>query len=235
MLEADDDAPAMAVFPVVLFDGEREMHAGDIKVHPDLVYKEFQTMLSQIIGISYNNLTTYLVDSKKSKISPDRRKILITGKVNFAVVVRETNCYFLVVMKRSRRDRRRKVVKPSDYHDLSRISWNYHDLNDTHMPVSNPYYYDERIHDLLMQREDYMNTILNSGYGFDSHLNMNFPTIEDAYLRVQSNQNNLNRSLCEDCRIAQKQGKKAEFHFCIYDEVVVGGFRSPAGPVSRPR
>ncbi|KAK9058698.1 hypothetical protein SSX86_023540 [Deinandra increscens subsp. villosa] len=245
MVEADDDPAATAAFPVVLFDGERETNVGSIEIRPDLVYKEFQTILSRMIGISYNNLTSYLVDSKKSKVSPDRRKILITGKANFAAVVRETNCFFLVVLKRSRRDRRRKPVKQIGFRfdfdfpspilispdDLSRISWNHHHHLHNHHDFC---FYDDRFHDLLMRRENYnyMNMILNSGYRFDSPSNMNFPRIEDENPRVF--QSNLNRSLCEDCTVAQKQGEVAEFHLCVYDEVVVGGFRSPAGPVARP-
>lgn len=244
MVEADDDDAATTVFPVVLFDGEREMDVGNVKIHPDLVFKEFQIMLSQMIGISYNNLTTYLVDSKKSKISVERRKILITGKVNFSVLVREKNCYFLVVLKRSRRDRRRKPGKQSDLdfslapsispNDLSRIHWNQLDMNDAQMTAYSPYYYDDRFHDLLMQRENYVNMILNSRYGFDSplNMNMNFPKIEEVYPQVRSKPN---RALCRDCTLAQQKGKTAEFHLCVYDEVIVGGFRSPVGPISRPR
>ncbi|KAL7619040.1 hypothetical protein Lser_V15G02243 [Lactuca serriola] len=237
-MEEEDDAAAAknAVFPVVLFDGERETDVGNVKIHEDLLFKEFQMKLSQMIGISYNNLTTYLVDSRKSKISPERRKILITGKVNFSVIIRERNCYFLVVLKRSRRDRRRKPSHQSDLDfrlapdDLSRIHWNQLDINDAQMSGYGPYYYDERFHDLLIQRENYMNMILNSRYGFDSPLNMNFPKIEEVYPKVQSS-----RALCEDCTAAEKQGKTAEFHLCVYDEVILDGFRSPAGPVSRRR
>ncbi|KAL4560671.1 hypothetical protein LXL04_032824 [Taraxacum kok-saghyz] len=236
MEEEDDAASKTAVFPVVLFDGERETDVGDVKIHQDLLFKEFQMKLSQMIGISYNNLTTYLVDSRKSKISTERRKILITGKVNFAVIVRERNCYFLVVLKRSRRDRRRKPSNRSDldfplaHDDLSRIHWNQLDMNDAQMSGFSPYYYDERFHDLLIQRENYVNMILNSRYGFDSPLNTNFPKIEEVYPKVQSLGN---RTLCEDCTAAQKQGKAAEFHLCVYDQVIQDGFRSPAGPISR--
>ncbi|KAD3337376.1 hypothetical protein E3N88_32896 [Mikania micrantha] len=219
MMEADDDTPETNTFPVVLYDGERETNVGNIKIHPDLVFKAFQIKLSQLIGISYNNITTYLVDGKKPKASPDRRKILITGKVNFAVVVTERNCHFFVVLKRSRRDRRRKIGKQSDLSDLSRINWNHHDLND-------------RFHDLLIQRENLMNLILNSDYGFELRLNSNFPSIEDAYPRDTSKPNRL---LCEDCTVAQKQGKIPDFHLCVYDEVIGSVFRSPAGPICRRR
>lgn len=199
----DDVASETTVFPVVLYDGDREVNVGNISIHPDLVYKAFQVKLSEMTGISYNNLTTYLIDNKKSKSSPDRRKILITGKVNFAVIVRERNCYFFVVLKRSRRERRRRPTKQINYHDIN-------DYNDYH------YYH------------HYMNMILTSGYEFDLP---NFPRIEDAYPRVSSK---VNRPLCVDCTVALKQGKSPEFHCCVYDEVVVGWFRSPAGPICRP-
>lgn len=253
MAEADDDTTAITnatetEFPIVLFDGENEKHYGNLKIYSDLTFKEFQMKLSQLLGISYNNLTTYLVDSKKSKISPDRRKILITGKVNFAVIVREINCYFLVVLKRSRRDRRRKpgtaVISPDD---LARVHRGYSDFsNDTY----SPYYYDNN-HDLMMmQRDNYnynymnmnMNMILsnsNAMYGFDNvsplNLNLNFPAIDEVYPRVRvSNKANRNRSLCDECGKVEKQGKKDEFHHCVYDEVIVGFFRSAAGPIARP-
>ncbi|KAK1426187.1 hypothetical protein QVD17_14856 [Tagetes erecta] len=218
MVKADDDSPETTTFPVVLYDGVRQTNVGNIEIHPDLVYKAFQIKLSQIIGISYNNLTTYLVDSLKPKTSPERRKILITGKVNFAGIARETNCYFFVVLKRSRRDRRRKPGKQSDL--------DVHDSNDAQFAY-NPYYYDDRFHDMLMQRETYMNM-----FGFGSVLNSSFPKIEDVYPRVQSKPN---RSLCEDCVRSQKQGKTPEFHLCVYDEVFDGVFRSPAGPIRRER
>ncbi|GKA99219.1 hypothetical protein Tco_0827156 [Tanacetum coccineum] len=105
-------ATSAKIFPVHLYDGRSEITAGNIKIHSDLHFKQFQFNLSQLLGISYNNITTYLIDNH------NRRKILITGRVNFAVLLREVNCYFLVVLKRSRRDRRKKVpenLSPAGY------------------------------------------------------------------------------------------------------------------------
>ncbi|KAK4414774.1 hypothetical protein Salat_2584300 [Sesamum alatum] len=98
-------------FPVVFFDGEREMNIGDVKINPTLEYKPFQLMLSQKIGISPNQISIYLVDrrnSPKSSFLEDRRRIPITGKVNFGLICRQKDCCFLVVLKRSRKSRNRR-------------------------------------------------------------------------------------------------------------------------------
>ncbi|KAI3747097.1 hypothetical protein L6452_09542 [Arctium lappa] len=239
MVELEEEA---VVFPVVLYDGEREMDVGNIKIHHTLDFKQFQIMLKETIGISYNNLTTYLVESSKSKSPSERRKILITGKVNFSVLVRETNCYFLVVLKRSRRDRRRKPNKQSgiefafptsvspEY--LLHLRRNQVDLIDGQMSsVYGSYCYGDLFHDLQMKRENYVNTVLNRNHACYLPLNVNFPRAEEAYSTVQSGGS---RALCEDCAKAKKRGKTAAFHFCVYDDVIAGGFRSLVGPISRP-
>ncbi|KAL0309449.1 UNVERIFIED_CONTAM: hypothetical protein Sradi_5887200 [Sesamum radiatum] len=60
-------------FPVLFFDGEREMNIGDVKINPTLEYKPFQLMLSQKIGISPNQISIYLVDRRNNPKSPSRR------------------------------------------------------------------------------------------------------------------------------------------------------------------
>ncbi|KAI3447402.1 hypothetical protein Pfo_004067 [Paulownia fortunei] len=110
-------------FPVVFFDGEREMNIGDVKIDPTLEYKPFQLMLSQKIGISPNQISIYLVDRKKSPKSPfseDRRRIPITGKVNFGLICRQKECCFLVILKRSRksRNRRERMINGVEFADF---------------------------------------------------------------------------------------------------------------------
>ncbi|KAL6507779.1 hypothetical protein OROGR_023974 [Orobanche gracilis] len=110
-------------FPVVFFDGEREMNIGDVKINPTLEYKPFQLMLSQRIGISPNQISIYLVDRRrnpKTPLSEDRRRVPITGKVNFGLVCRQKNCCFLVVLKRSRkwRYRRERTINGVDLGDF---------------------------------------------------------------------------------------------------------------------
>ncbi|PIM98634.1 hypothetical protein CDL12_28881 [Handroanthus impetiginosus] len=109
-------------FPVVFFDGEREMNIGEVKIHPTLEYKPFQHMLSQKIGISPNQISIYLIFRKKNPnwpFSEDRRRIPITGKVNFALICRQKDCSFLVVLKRSRksRNRRERMIEGVEFSD----------------------------------------------------------------------------------------------------------------------
>lgn len=121
MVEGVGGGPA---FPVVFFDGEKEMNIGDVRINPTLEYKPFQHMLSRKIGISPNQISIYLVDrwkSPKSPFSEDRRRIPITGKVNFNLICRQKDCCFLVVLKRSRkaRNRRERAMNGLDFADVS--------------------------------------------------------------------------------------------------------------------
>ncbi|KAG8376818.1 hypothetical protein BUALT_Bualt09G0103400 [Buddleja alternifolia] len=110
-------------FPVLFFDGEREMNIGDVKINPTLEYKPFQLMLSQKIGISPNQISIYLVDRRKHASPPfseERRRIPITGKVNFGLICRQKDCCFLVVLKRSRksRNRRERMISGVEFSDF---------------------------------------------------------------------------------------------------------------------
>lgn len=75
------------VFPVIFFDGEREINIGNIRIQPTLLFKAFQLVLSERIGISPNQISIFLCDRKGSKF--ENRKILITGKSNFTLISRE--------------------------------------------------------------------------------------------------------------------------------------------------
>ncbi|KAL4560670.1 hypothetical protein LXL04_032823 [Taraxacum kok-saghyz] len=220
MEEEDDTSAKTAVVPVVLFHGYRKWHAGNIEIHQDFVFHDFQTILRQLTGISYDNLTTYLVDNRKSKFP-------ITASFNFAVIARPMNCHFMVVLKQPRIDCNR-----GDDFDLSRIHRNQLDMNKSQVSDYSPYHYHDRMQDLLVQRDKYLNMILNSRYGYDSPLNVNFPKIKEMCPKVESR---VDRTMCGDCTVAQKQGKTDEFHICVYDEVILDFFRSPAGPISRRR
>ncbi|KAM7480884.1 hypothetical protein LguiB_005467 [Lonicera macranthoides] len=71
----DGDA---VVFPVVFFDGEREINIGNVRIHSSVEYKTFQSILGQKIWMSTNEITIYLVQGKRSKFLLDiDKKILI--------------------------------------------------------------------------------------------------------------------------------------------------------------
>ncbi|GJT57214.1 hypothetical protein Tco_0992268 [Tanacetum coccineum] len=207
MVELEEES---VVFPLVLYDGEREIDVGHVKIRASLDFKQFQMMLKETIGISYNNLTTYFVDSNKTKVPSERRKTLVTGKVNFAVLMQEKDCYFLVVLKRSRRDRRRKPNKTSGFEYV------YNPANEYLMYLNNQ-----------MMKESYVNGFMNwNNCGFYPQLNVNFSSFVEG---------GRGRASCEECTKAEKLGMKAAFHFCVYDDVVSGTFRSPVGPICHPR
>ncbi|PWA72630.1 hypothetical protein CTI12_AA031700 [Artemisia annua] len=204
------EAEESVVFPLVLYDGEREIDVGHVKIRASLDFKQFQMMLKETIGISYNNLTTYFVDSNKTKVSSERRKTLVTGKVNFGVLMREKDCYFLVVLKRSRRDRRRKLNKTSGFEYM------YNNPANEYLMYLND----------QMMKQSYVNSFMNwNNCGFYPQLNMNFSRFIEG---------GRTRALCEECMKAEKHGMKAAFHFCVNDDVVAGSFRSPVGPICRP-
>ncbi|KAD4384362.1 hypothetical protein R6Q59_011593 [Mikania micrantha] len=63
-------------FSVVLCNGKRHVTVGNMVIHPTIDFQEFQTMFKHMIGISYNNVTAYLVESRRPEIQSDHRKIL---------------------------------------------------------------------------------------------------------------------------------------------------------------
>ncbi|KAF5737409.1 hypothetical protein HS088_TW13G00289 [Tripterygium wilfordii] len=220
-------------FPVVFYDGQTEAGIGDVVVYPSLDFKTFQSNLSRKIGISSNQFSTYLADSKKP-----RSKIPITAKVDFAAVSRETDCYFLVVLKRSRRDRRKnnnshneiinKNMNPPANVTLLRrdgsMSPAVADFG-SYM-VLDRVGYEKRVRELEMEREKYL---MNMGLDGLSLGKGN---------RVLNNLSSLGseggrKAVCEECVRAKETGREVGFHWCVYDAVTFG-FRSAAGPIARP-
>lgn len=107
------DGGGGVVFPVIFFDGERDLNIGDVMVHPTMEFKTLQAVISQKIGISPNQISIYLYDQKTGQRTP------VTSKVNFSVVVCRMDCFFHVVLKRSRKSKARKLPRSSgsDYGD----------------------------------------------------------------------------------------------------------------------
>ncbi|MCD7455241.1 hypothetical protein HAX54_027453 [Datura stramonium] len=238
-----------SVFPVIFFDGEREINIGNIRIQPTLVFKPFQLMLSERIGISPNQISIYLCDRKGAKFE-DRRKIPVTGKANFAVISREKNCFFLVVLKRSRKARNRKVkpngvefgeflkenvfphLSPSENlillrRNQSEMNQFYDRITQTELASMN-----ERVQNLQLQRENF-ELVMNTSHPNLMHLNSpsSFPRIQDAFPTKNSKEK---KSLCYECENTSANGETSTFHHCSNDAVLFGSFRSHSGPVNRP-
>ncbi|KAG6433879.1 hypothetical protein SASPL_105498 [Salvia splendens] len=234
-------------FPVVFFDGEREMNIGEVRVNPTLEYKPFQHMLSQKIGISPNQISIYLVDRRKNPKSPfseDRRRIPITGKVNFALICRQKECCFLVVLKRSRksRNRREKAMTGLDLADLlpgsefPRPAMHLAPENLVLLRRNQQLPFQSRQNDLLQglgsERVNYEMAMargnLDAAY---------FPNYDDWYAfhpsKMMMTKSETGKVYCEECVNAEKDGETPSFHPCANDAVVTW-LPAPLGPICRP-
>ncbi|KAL1557099.1 hypothetical protein AAHA92_12627 [Salvia divinorum] len=244
-------------FPVVFFDGEREMNIGEVRVNPTLEYKPFQHMLSQNIGISPNQISIYLVDRRKnpkSPISEDHMRIPITRKVNFALICRQKECCFLVVLKRSRKPRnwREKTMAGLDFADLlpgsgfsrpalhsapEKLILNqqfpFHDqIVQSEISGRN-----DRLQGLGAQREKYEMAMARGNFQSSGQsslpgtgMGLGLVNCDDWYAStMMMTKTDARKVYCEECVNAEKNGKTASFHPCANDAVVTW-LPAPLGP-----
>ncbi|KAE8680628.1 Nudix hydrolase [Hibiscus syriacus] len=199
-------------FPVVFFDGECETGIGELVVHPAMDFKAFQSILSRKIGISPHQFTVYITDGNNP-----RNRVPVTG-IDFSAVSRENDCFFLVVLKRSRRWRTRRGRKVEPSHAtkkeppanamlLRRGDGGGNNSTETGV-FAGLDELERRVRDLQMEKERYL------------------ATLGSANLRIARESRRL---VCEECENAKDVG----FHRCVYDAVTFG-FRSHAGPIARP-
>ncbi|EYU18125.1 hypothetical protein ABFS82_10G062100 [Erythranthe guttata] len=254
-------------FPVLFFDGEREMNIGDVKIHPTLEYKPFQLMLSQKIGISPNQISIYLVhlprSNHKSPFPEERRRIPITGKVNFGLICRQRDCCFLVVLKRSRksRNRRERTANAVEFADFL-LENEFSPPRIRSLPVPEnlillrrnqaaPPLYDQfnrsdlndRLESLRIQRENYQMAMARVNFDSDPNPNpgtgmgMDSIPMVDGWYDVPSTATNkeIKMAYCEECANAKKNGytASASFHLCVNDPVVKP-FTTRLGPINPP-
>jgi hypothetical protein len=235
MMEIADGASV----PVVFSDGERETDIGNVVVHPSLEFETFQSIMSRKIGISPQQFSAYLA-------GPDtRRKIPITGKFNFAAVSREKDCFFLVVLKRSKRERRRRTRREDERYGsrmsvvqrtIKKVPENVMLLRRNagiesvqafsgFVTVMDRVGYENRVRELRAERDRYLMNMGLSGLCLGKGENV------DVAERGVTSQNDVVE--CEECVRAKDSGREVGFHWCVYDAVTFG-FRSPAGPIARP-
>ncbi|BAT96558.1 hypothetical protein LR48_Vigan02g013700 [Vigna angularis] len=207
-----------ASLAVVYSDGNREINVGTVVVDPSLNFKSLLSLLSQMIGISPHQFSVYL-----AAVETDR-KIPITAKVNLAAVRREaTGHYFFV--KRSKRAKKAsanaKKKPPEKVMLLRRASAGDPPFNTTFAPP-------------ILGRADYEQRLMNFQMERDSfRMNMSTAINGVAVGRESLRTVPASAAICEDCLKANTDGIDAAFHLCVLDSVTVG-FRSLAGPISRP-
>lgn len=215
----------MKAFPVVFFDGNREVNVGDVRVNPEQQYKPFQLMLSKKIGTSRNQISTYLIDRKRKLRSPEERwRIPITSKFNFASVCLEKDYYFLVVLKKSRKSKNRRARATTNGAD--EFSHSPAPENLILLRRSQPKEFDDQfdLRDLngQMQRLSVRGNVNSPDIGSDPGPN-SYPDPLD-YIKA----------FCQECWNAKNSGMTSfQFHPCVNDAVITR-FTSRLGPINRP-
>ncbi|KAJ8424613.1 hypothetical protein Cgig2_000536 [Carnegiea gigantea] len=221
--ENNNNLGAGALFAVVFFDGEREIDLGTILITPSMNFKAFQSLISQRIGISPHQITTYFTPLHHHHNHQQRRRP-VTNKFDFAAALPEsTTSFFWVVLKRSRRVRRRRpkieaAVSPeSEKLVLLRRNPNldYMNRNSDYMDL---------MREQMMERE---RGNLNYGFGIGS---------DDGASSSGAGSENNRVVFCDVCWNARMEGETPPFHWCKNDAVrpLTEGYRSPAGPIARP-
>ncbi|CAA0842989.1 Unknown protein [Striga hermonthica] len=209
-----DGRARTATFPVFFFNGEREANVGDVEIYPALEYKSFQLMLSQKIGVSPNQISTYLVDWKNTARSPfagDRHRTPITGKTDFASLCRRKDCCFLSILKRSRKARGRRGRSIDRFAAVE---------------------FSPAPEDLVILRKGRAIGSLEvgdfAGYFVD-------PPVVNSGLDDPDPDSHIGGcgAFCKECWMATRMGYTAPFHPCVKDPVITR-FETRLGPINRP-
>eukprot|EP00250_Pteridium_aquilinum_P011060 c19813_g1_i1 orf=433-1833(-) len=107
-------------YPLIFFDGEQEQDKGFVGIHSALTFRRFQSLLSQKTGIPPNQLSTVFVCRKTLKGLEKRQRLPINGNTNFNILLnqhnpnKERDCYFLVSMKRPKKERKGSRKRGAD-------------------------------------------------------------------------------------------------------------------------
>lgn len=246
MMENNGNNINDALFPVVFFDGEREIDLGTVLITPSMNFKGFQSVISQKIGISPHQITTYFTPLHQHQHYHHRRRHPVTNKFNFAAAIPESNSsFFLVVLKRSRRVRRRRP-KPAPEEEEEVFSPemdNFVLLRRNPNPVNfysgEPEYADYLSRLMMMKRENeryLMSLNLNSNVYSDLSLfprGNHFGMSSDDGVSSSGGGSENRVVFCDVCLNAKMEGKTVSFHWCKNDAVTMM-HRSPAGPIGPP-
>lgn len=234
---------AGALFAVVFFDGEREIDLGTILITPSMNFKAFQSLISQRIGISPHQITTYFTPLHHHHQQQRRRPV--TNKFDFAAALPEsTTSFFWVVLKRSRRVRRRRPkIEASVSPESEKLVLLRRNPNLDYMNPNLDYM--DLMRERMMERERYLMSLnLNSDVYSDlsslysrGNLNYGFGIGSDDGASSSGAGSENNRVVfCDVCWNARMEGETPQFHWCKNDAVrpITEGYRSPAGPIARP-
>ncbi|CAL9136053.1 unnamed protein product [Musa acuminata subsp. burmannicoides] len=244
---------AFASFPVLFFDGDREIDMGSISVTPSLGFGKFQAVISQRIGVAPHQISMSLVRRRKAGASSEvRRKVPIDETSDLGAIARERDCFVLAVLRRPRRERRGRSRRRNragddgmegrkDVPEMTILRRNpagsggldpaLGGLAPEAMAGMGLWDYGTQLRDLQLQREKCLlsTTMAAASYG-------PFAVAEDGYAWVSRTSAEVappRPAACEECEEARAEGRLPSFHWCVHDAVTFR-FRSPVGPIQRP-
>lgn len=233
--------PQSASFPLVFFDGDRDVDVGSVTVSASLDFKNFRAVVAQKIGVSPHQISISLVRRRKARFSSEiPRKVPIDESSDFAAIALERDCFVLAVMRRSRggkrnRGRRRHGAAAVGGNEektaaaeaiqvvpeLTILMRNHHpEERVVPMPSLGFWDYEAQLMNLQHMRERYLDTA-SPYYVYAQSLAV---PVGGVYVTPTA---------CEECVDAKMNGRSPGFHWCVYDKITFG-FRSPAGPIERP-
>lgn len=244
-------------FPITFFDGERELDMGKVQITPSLTFKQFQSILSNLLHISPHQITIYFQRHNNNNDEEFHhhhnhhwRRHPVTSKFDFDSILNESqqnSSFFWVVQKRSRRTRRRKP-KSLNFNDnnnnggfvlLRRNDLEYANRMRMMMEVERErerYLMSMNLNSNVYDDLSYLlcnnNNNNNGGFGRREGYNGNFS--DDGASSSGGTGSSFN-GYCDVCyNNAVRGGETVPFHWCKND-AVTKVFRSPAGPIAPPK
>ncbi|CAM0901805.1 unnamed protein product [Alopecurus aequalis] len=237
-------AMASAVLQVVFVDGERTVDLGTVTVQPSLGVRKLQAVVADRVGVAPHQISASLARPRRP-----RRVPLDEATDLAAAVAREgAGCYVLASLRRSRRDRRggrsrrdrkagaqqppllvpsaemtilKRGLPPSDLASLAAAA----------TPVSfGGWDYEAQLRELQRQREWYL--MSTAAATADPYLPALLQEREDPGAAFWYD--SATATPCPECEAAAATVRAPAFHWCVRDAVTVG-FRSPVGPIERPK
>ncbi|KAH0471080.1 hypothetical protein IEQ34_000803 [Dendrobium chrysotoxum] len=193
-----------ASFPIIFFNGIKEVDVGNILMSPSISFKIFKRLISLKLGIPARQILTYLVRQNNARSSMEiRRKVQINELSDFAVIIKERGCFILAVLKR-----------------FPMKCWN------VDVPVAvglRHWNFESRLD--FMQRQREMYPMLDACTSLAPKA---MKTVTSSEL-VDATEKSV---VYKEC-ISAQEGRTIDFHCCVYDEITVG-FHTTAGPIQRP-
>jgi hypothetical protein len=222
-------------FPVIYCDGETETNLGIIKLDPTMNIKTLLFILSEKTKISPHQFSVFLADQDTD------RKIPLTAKVNFAAMSCDGAAYYFYV-KRCRRSKKspaknknlsekRMLLRRDGAVDGIKFSGVRQKFAVASSTVERAEM-EKRVMNLRKEREAFL---MSMGVKIESFRRetLKFNGGGSVNGGGGGGGGRSGGAVCRECLMARMKGTSADFHLCCYDEVIVG-FRTSAGPISRP-